>query len=64
MDTDHKQLIKSLEAQGFEVVKSKRRGHFKVYQDGKMVTVFPATTRNRRGMENLRATLRRLGANV
>lgn len=64
MNSDWKKMIKDLEAQGFQIRKAKRAGHHKVYLDGKMVSVFPATTCSRRSLLNQRATLRRLGANV
>lgn len=64
MDSDWKKLMRELEAQGFEIRKSKRAGHHKVYRDGRMVSAFPTTTCSRRALLNQRATLRRLGAKV
>jgi hypothetical protein len=64
MNKEVRNLIRSLERQGAEVRKG-QGGHNKVYRDGKLVYVFPATpSGGNRAMKNARAGLRRIGFDV
>jgi len=64
MNGDWKKLIRQLRQQGFEVIQNRRGGHMKVYQDGKLFSVMPATASDSRALRNQKATLRRKGVNV
>lgn len=63
-DRGIKALKKLLEAQGFDVQKTRRGGHFKVYQDGHLITALASTPSDWRGRRNDIAKLRRRGAEI
>lgn len=60
MDKDLKKIIKALEAQGFEVTRTKK-GHVAVYRDGRFVVMFAGTASDWRGLKNGIAAARRAG---
>ncbi|MEV4454441.1 type II toxin-antitoxin system HicA family toxin [Microbispora sp. NPDC049633] len=55
-----KNLVKELEAQGFEVTRAKGN-HLKVYLDGKLITAMASTPSDIRSLANSIAFLRRNG---
>lgn len=60
---DYRDIVKELKANGFEVIRARRRCHIHVLDiDGNLVAVFPATPSDHRALENTRAQLRRAGA--
>jgi hypothetical protein len=62
MSKEVRDLIRKLEKQGAEV---RSGAHNKVYRDGKLVYVFPATpSGGNRAMKNAKAGLRRAGFDV
>lgn len=61
MNRDVKDLVRELEAQGFEVRRSKKN-HLKVYGlDGRLVTTLPATPSDHRWKRNALSVLRKAG---
>lgn len=60
MDKDLKKIVKALEAQGFEVERTKK-GHLMVYRDGRFVVAFAGTPSDWRGLKNGIAAARRAG---
>ncbi|MFD8732341.1 hypothetical protein [Streptomyces sp. NPDC059611] len=57
---DVRQLIKKVEAQGFEATKTKR-GHWLVKKGGVRVTTLPGTPSDPRSLKNCIADLKRHG---
>lgn len=57
---DIAKILKALQEQGFEV-KMGGRGHWKIYDDGKLIAVISATPSDGRGVRNVIAVLRRAG---
>lgn len=53
-------LIKKVEAQGFEVTRTKK-GHWMVKKNGAGVTTIPGTASDHRGLKNVKAQLKRAG---
>ena len=58
------QLIKQIEAAGGIVTKSKRNGHYKVYFEGRLITVLASTASDHRSIKNARSQCRRGGLDV
>lgn len=57
----NRDLLRSLEEQGFTVEHGKRSGHLKVRKDGRMVAVLSKTASDFRASKNALAQLRRAG---
>lgn len=60
MDKDLREIVKALEAQGFEVTVTKR-GHVVVEREGKVIAVFSGTASDWRSIRNGLAPLKRAG---
>jgi hypothetical protein len=60
MDKDLRKIANALEAQGFEVVTT-RKGHLMVYRDGRWIGTFAGTPSDWRGVRNTLARLKRAG---
>lgn len=59
MSDDAAAYLASLERDGFTIVKSKRKGHLKVYDGPRLVAVQSGTPSEYRGLKNLRGHVRR-----
>lgn len=60
MDKDLKKIVKALEAQGFEVERTKK-GRIAVYRDGRFVAMFAGSAGDWRAIKNGLASLKRAG---
>lgn len=60
MDKEMRRLIKALEDQGFEIIRTKR-GHIKVRRDGRVIATLSSTPSDWRSLRNGIAYLRRAG---
>ncbi|KFK87811.1 hypothetical protein IX27_18115 [Streptomyces sp. JS01] len=60
MSKEVRDLIKKVEAQGFEVTRTKK-GHWMVKKNGVGVTTIPGTASDHRSLKNVKAQLKRAG---
>lgn len=60
MKKELKQMVKALEAQGFQV-EITRRQHVMVYREGRLITTFSGTASDWRAMRNALSHARRAG---
>jgi len=63
VDNELRPLVKELEANGYQVVKSSGKGGHLIVQteDGRRLYSLPSTPGRGRGLQNLRAALKRKG---
>lgn len=59
MSDDSADYLDGLKAQGFRVVRSRRKNHLKVYDGGRLVAVQSGTPSDWRALANLRGDVRR-----
>jgi transcriptional/translational regulatory protein YebC/TACO1 len=65
MDKETQQLLRNLRLQGWRVEKQRRAGHYRLYPpNGGPFIVTGGTPSDSRGTKNLRAQLRRAGAQL
>ncbi|MFF2184594.1 hypothetical protein [Streptomyces sp. NPDC058155] len=60
MNKEVRDLIKRVEAQGFEVTRTKK-GHYMVRKGGEPVTIISGTPSDHRSLKNSKAHLKRAG---